>query len=58
MVLTNRKLLAEAAEEAKVKAKQIADAKQRRINAKSDAEVDVLTQAVARDNREALRRHI
>ena len=59
-ILTNRKLLAEAeaAEEAKVEAKQIADAEQRRLNAKSDAEVDVLTQAVARENREASHRHI
>ena len=58
--LTNRKLLAEAeaAEEAKAEAKNIADAEQRRLNAKSDAEVDVLTQAVARENREASHRHI
>ena len=58
--LTNRKLLAEseAAEEAKAEAKNIADAEQRRLNAKSDAEVAVLTQAVARENREASHRHI
>ena len=69
-VLTNRKLLAEAeaAEEEKANSKMSAEfkaktkveaaiAEQRRLDEKSAAEVAVLVQGVARDDRESLHRH-